>query len=190
VLLGTYGDASEHPLHRVERGEMSLVDLASWGRTQGAARGWDIDLGALYSSIMDLPIRPQMIECLRRLRVGGVRTALVTNAAREGAVQWRASGLIDELFDEVIDSSAVGVRKPDRAIFALTLDRLGVTADEAVLLDDMQINVDAAIAMGMHGIRVGPDATQALLELDLLLDGQSQQVELSLNHTSTSRQLH
>jgi HAD superfamily hydrolase (TIGR01509 family) len=94
---------------------------------------------------------------------------LITNNAKELAPLWRAKFPVDEIFDEVVDSSAVGFRKPEPEIFNLALGRLRVTAAEAVLLDDMEVNVTAARALGLHAIQVGVDEGPALGELDRLL---------------------
>jgi putative hydrolase of the HAD superfamily len=66
------------------------------------------------------------------------------------------------IFDVVVESSVEGVRKPDPAIYQLTLDRLGIAAEAAVYLDDLGINLKPARAMGMTTIKVGdPDAALA-----------------------------
>jgi epoxide hydrolase-like predicted phosphatase len=84
---------------------------------------------------------------------------------------WRPLLPLDELFDVVIDSSEVGVRKPDPRIYHLTLEHLGGLAPErALFLDDFVGNVEAARALGMHGIVVGPDHEPAMAELRALLD--------------------
>jgi len=66
------------------------------------------------------------------------------------------------IFDDVVDSHEVGMRKPNRAIYELALNRLGVEAHRAAFLDDAQSNVDAALALGIHGIWVDIDPTQAV----------------------------
>jgi putative hydrolase of the HAD superfamily len=143
LLAGDYGmDASSHPWHRVERGEMTIDDLVTWGRREGQARGWALDLRTLMVGLMAVPIRQTIVEKARRLRGQGYRTALITNNAKELAPLWRAKFPVDE----VVDSSAVGFRKPEAEIFELTLERLDVSAGEAVLLDDMEVNIAAARA--------------------------------------------
>jgi putative hydrolase of the HAD superfamily len=111
-----------------------------------------------------------IVEKAGRLRDQRYRTALITNNAKELAPLWRAKFPVDAIFDEVVDSSAVGFRKPEAEIFELTLERLEVSAAEAVLLDDMEVNV-AARALGLHAIHVGVDEGPALGELDRLLAG-------------------
>jgi epoxide hydrolase-like predicted phosphatase len=77
---------------------------------------------------------------------------------------------VDELFDAVIDSSAVGVRKPDPRIYRMALDALGgVAPAEAVLVDDALGNITAAKALGIHGVLVGPDRLAAMDELEALV---------------------
>jgi epoxide hydrolase-like predicted phosphatase len=104
------------------------------------------------------------------LRADGYRTALVTNNIREFNDGWRKLIPVDELFDVVVDSSMIGMRKPDPRIFQHALAALGgVEPDDAVFLDDFQGNIDAAEALGMHGILVGVDRLAAITELDALL---------------------
>lgn len=172
LLAGDYGsNASTHPWHQVERGEMSLDDLVEWGRAEGLARGWTLNLRDMTDGFMALPIRQSVVGKAAQLRHEGYRTALVTNNARELAPIWRTKFAVDELFDEVVDSSAVGLRKPDAAIFELTLRRLAVEPEQAVLLDDMDVNLAGARVLGMHAIKVGADEQPALAELDRLLAG-------------------
>jgi HAD superfamily hydrolase (TIGR01509 family) len=76
---------------------------------------------------------------------------------------------VDALFEVVIDSSAVGIRKPNPLIYMMALDQLGVAAGNSVFLDDAVGNIDAARAVGMHAILVEDDHTKAFTELDLLL---------------------
>jgi putative hydrolase of the HAD superfamily len=107
---------------------------------------------------------------VRRLREEGYRLALITNNVREGSATWRALVPVDELFDVVVDSSEVGMRKPNPAIFHHALERLGVAPHAAVFLDDTPGNVEGARRAGLAAILVeDPDA--ALAELDALLAG-------------------
>ncbi len=75
---------------------------------------------------------------------------------------------VDELFDVVVDSAEVGVRKPDPAIYALTAERLGVAGTEIVLLDDFEHNCDASREAGWTPIRF-ETTEQTIAELDALL---------------------
>jgi putative hydrolase of the HAD superfamily len=115
-------------------------------------------------------VRSEMIDRARRMRGAGVRTALVTNNAREFRERWRALVPADELFEHVIDSSEVGVRKPDPAIFRIALARLDdPPPDRTLFVDDYDGNVAAARALGLRTLLVGSDPAPTLAALDALL---------------------
>jgi putative hydrolase of the HAD superfamily len=111
---------------------------------------------------------PELIEHLAALRAGGYRMGLLTNNVREWEPRWRAMLPVDELFDVVVDSAWVGLRKPDPAIYELTCQRLGAPASQCVLIDDFERNCDAARAFGMEAVRF-VDTAQTIAELDALL---------------------
>lgn len=94
-----------------------------------------------------------MVEAVRAIHAEGIRTALLTNISRGGEALYRDLLPIDELFDVVVDSSLVGLRKPDPAIFRLTCERLGVSVEECLFYDDLACNVDAAAALGIEAVR-------------------------------------
>jgi len=118
-----------------------------------------------------LEIHEVVVERVRRLRADGYRTGLVTNNVKEASGQWRSLVPVDELFEVVVDSSEVGMRKPNPAIYLRALELLGgVAPDEAVMLDDAEGNVAGARRAGLHAILVdADDPTGALAELDALL---------------------
>jgi epoxide hydrolase-like predicted phosphatase len=87
---------------------------------------------------------------------------------KEWGKYWKESIPLD-LFDLIVDSCDVGLRKPDPAIFHLTCDRLGVKPEAAVFLDDTRRHVEAARSIGLHAILVR-DPRDALAELDAILD--------------------
>jgi len=111
----------------------------------------------------------RVLAAVRTLR-GHYRVAMLTNAFPGHAEMVRERYGFDPRaeFDVYINSAEVGLAKPDPAIYQLTLDRLGVSSGEAVFLDDMVRNTDAAQALGMHAI-VFADAGAALAELASLL---------------------
>ena len=82
---------------------------------------------------------------------------------------WR-SLLPMERIDVVVDSSAVGVRKPDPAIYLHALAELGAPAERVAFVDDMEANVEAARAVGMRGVVMGADPAAAMEELRALVD--------------------
>jgi putative hydrolase of the HAD superfamily len=170
LLLGPYDRDTDHPWHQVERGELSMADFSAWLGPEAQARG--ISLSRTEGSVLaDMAVQEPVVACIRRLRAEGYKTALVTNNALELRDRWRALVPLDELFDAVVDSCEVGVRKPDPRIFALALERLGgVPAARAVFLDDHPGNIAGAEAAGLAAILVPEDDPEpALAELDRLL---------------------
>jgi epoxide hydrolase-like predicted phosphatase len=170
LIFGAYDSDTDHPWHRLERGELSLLEARQAILDLGAPEH-RIDLFEALGSLRDTSIRPDVIQIARDARARGVKTAIVTNNVREFGDAWRAMLPVDELFDAVVDSAHVGVRKPDPRIFLMALERLGGTAPEqAVFLDDFQGNVAAAERLGMRGILVEEDHRPAMEILRALLE--------------------
>nr|MBA2342667.1 HAD family phosphatase [Thermoleophilaceae bacterium] len=112
-----------------------------------------------------------MIDRMRDLGARGLRMALLTNNVREWEPQWRSLlPDIDEIFELVVDSAFVGMRKPEPGIYELTLERLGggLEPRDCVFLDDIEVNCDAARELGMRAVRF-VDNEQAFAELDAAL---------------------
>lgn len=170
LVFGPYDDDTDHPWHRAERGELDIEACRAEVRALGAERGMELDLYDILKYMSsDGGLREVVVERARALRLAGYRTALVTNNIAEFREWWRPMLPLDELFDVVIDSSEVGIRKPDRRIYDLVLERLGgIPPERAVFLDDYPGNVAAAVALGWHGIVVDADPTSALEALDAL----------------------
>lgn len=165
LVFGPYHLDTDHPWHRLERGEGTLEDAMGAAVAAAGARGVAFDPRAFFGAMRDEIDRSIVVDTLRELRALGVRHCIITNNAKEFADAWRTLVPVDELFDDVVDSSAVGMRKPNPAIYELALERLGV-ADPAgtVFLDDFAPNVEAARVLGMHGIVVEhPDPAMAAL---------------------------
>jgi len=171
ILFGAYGVDGDHPWHRMERGELSFAETRERIIALGAQAGFEFEPIEILAASGGLEgARNVLVERVRTLRADGYRTAIVTNNVKEFSDRWRRLIPVDELFELVIDSSEVGIRKPDPRIYQLTLERLGGLAPErAVFLDDFEINVDAARDLGLHGIHVGEDVRDAIAELDALL---------------------
>ncbi len=164
------GADTDHPWHRAERGELDISTCRDEIRELGAACGEKIDLFKLLKYLGgDGGVRESMVACVRRLREAGYKAAIVTNNIAEGREFWRPMIPLDELFDIVIDSSEVGVRKPDPRIFELALQQLGVAAENAVFLDDFEGHVRGAEAVGMIGVLVESDPTAAIDRVDSLI---------------------
>jgi putative hydrolase of the HAD superfamily len=145
----------EYPLFRLERGELSeaqfLEDLR-WGLEREL--GHRPTLHRFREVYFDA-LRPNdpMLELMRELRDDGYRLAILTNNVREWEPLWRAKLPVDEIFEVIVDSAWVGMRKPDPGIYRLTLARLGGIAPErALFVDDNELNVEAARRLGIHAV--------------------------------------
>jgi putative hydrolase of the HAD superfamily len=173
ALLAGYREVdSGIDLHRVEIGELPLADFLADVERVSAGRlgGQGFDAAAYHGFLMSAPLRAHwmVVRRVRELRTEGYRVGLLTNTVREWGEAWRSVIPIDA-FHDVVDSSEVGMRKPDVRIYRLASDRLGVEPAACVFLDDQPENVDGARAAGMTGILV-QDPWAALAELDAQLD--------------------
>ena len=157
----------EHPLFELEKGKITEAEFL--GRLE-------TELGRKMASFRETyfahlhPNEP-MIGYLRGLRDRGFRMALLTNNVREWEPEWRAKlPDIDEIFEVVVDSAFVGMRKPEPEIYELTLERLGdgLEPDDCMFLDDIETNCDAAASLGMHAVRFS-DNDQAIAEIEAAL---------------------
>lgn len=172
LLVGDYTHDGDHPWHRLERGEMSLADYWADLQDRAAAAGIELDASKLAGFYGQLAVHEDVVAHVRRLRQAGYRTAIVTNNVKEAGDAWRSKVPLDELFDVVVDSCEVGMRKPGAGIYLLALERLGgVPPERAVFLDDHPANVAGAEAAGLRAILVESDPAGALAELDRVLAG-------------------
>jgi putative hydrolase of the HAD superfamily len=162
------GVDGEPPLFALERGEITEQEFA---RRLGEQLDGGFDLVRLRELYFERiePNRP-MIDYVARVRSRGVRTALLTNNVREWEPLWRAKlPELDDLFEVVVDSAFVGMRKPERRIYELTLERLGgVAASDCVFVDDLDVNCEAARGLGMTAVRF-ESSEQTLAELESVL---------------------
>jgi putative hydrolase of the HAD superfamily len=142
VILGPRDSGPDHPWHRAERGEIPVSDI------QGSLDPWAARHGvALRGDEMDRVLAPggytvvtAMIDRIRRLRSQGYLTGLLTNTFEEFRPTMERD--IDfSLFDAVVESFAVGSRKPERAIYEAARERLDVPHEAIVYLDDFEQNL-------------------------------------------------
>jgi putative hydrolase of the HAD superfamily len=168
--MGAATDAyGEHPLYALERGEITEREFARRLEEQ-LHENFDLQrLRELYFELLE-PNTP-MIEFVGAQRRRGLRTALLTNNVREWEPLWRAKlPELDEIFEVVVDSAFVGMRKPEPAIYELTIERLGdgLKPEECLFLDDIEVNCEAARALGMTAVHF-EHADQAIPALELAL---------------------
>ena len=161
-----------HPLYELETGRMTEADFLE--RVAGAL---EPELGHRprmhgFREIYFEALQPNepMIELMREVKRSGRRMALLTNNVREWEPLWRSMLPVDEIFELVVDSGFVGMRKPDPPIYELTIARLsGVTAEQCLFVDDLAVNVETARAIGMIGVHFR-DNGQAIGEVRAALD--------------------
>lgn len=152
--------------NRLERGEAPLAELLV--RIDEVAPGASVFFagGGAASLMAALTVRSDVIGRLSRWRDQGVPLALLTNNVKEWRPLWTANleaagGLA--LFDVIIDSSEVGMRKPEGRIYTHTVDALSESVGRSLALadclfvDDFVQNIDGAAAVGLPGLLATPD---------------------------------
>lgn len=161
-----------HPLFELEKGRLSERDFLGKLET-----GLEAELGrpvAMHgfaeSYFAHLETNHELLDFVRGLRARGLRAAILTNNVKEWEPRWRAMIPVDEIFETVIDSAFVGMRKPEREIYDLTLERLGVAPEAALLLDDIEVNCAAARDAGMRAVWFRSN-DQAITEIEQILTG-------------------
>jgi putative hydrolase of the HAD superfamily len=163
----------ENAWAKFERSELDLDQFDVEFAKEANALGHHVpgkDIIALLSG----DFRPDVIEALRRIKKAGYKTGCITNnvpanmsGSKEGRTLYARE--IMEMFDHLIESSKIGIRKPNPRIYEMMCETLSVAPDACIYLDDLGMNLKPAKAMGMATIKVesGP---QAIAELEKLLD--------------------
>ena len=168
AMVASTERAGVHPLHALERGEVSEAEFmrrVSDELDEGIALS---ELGEGYFTRLER--NEPMLAFLAELRGRGLRLALCTNNVREWEPLWRPMlPEIDELFGVIVDSGFVGTRKPEPAIYRIVLESLELPGSECVFIDDVEVNCVAATQAGMRAIHFR-DAEQAIAEVRATLD--------------------
>jgi putative hydrolase of the HAD superfamily len=169
VLMGPReSSTSDHPWHRAERGELAIAELQREVSPFASAAGLTLR-GDEYDRLLcgEFTVHAEIVDRIVRLRDEGYLLGLLTNSFIE--FRDHIESHIDfSLFDVVVDSSEVGHRKPEPAIYELTTSMLGVPASEILYLDDFAANIEGAKAAGWRTIHV-VDVESALADLDHML---------------------
>jgi putative hydrolase of the HAD superfamily len=159
----------------MERAEVGLDEFARLFEAEANVQGHKLS-GQRILGLLSGNVRPEMVEALKRVKAR-YRIACITNNMPLGegpgmmrsADKAREVGEIMTLFEHVVESSKLGMRKPDPRIYQHTCRLLEVEPGECVYLDDLGINLKPARAMGMKTIKV-ESADQALGELEQIVD--------------------
>ena len=160
---------------RFERSEIDAASFDTAFLTEAEARGHSVR-GADVLALLAGDIRPEMVAVLRFLISAGYKIGCITNNVKTGsgagmARSVRKAAAVEEvmaLFSHVIESSKVGIRKPDPEIYKMACTALDVAPARAVFLDDLGVNLKPARALGIATIKV-TGAQQAIAELAELL---------------------
>lgn len=160
---------------RFERNEISALDFDTAFADEAHALGFEIR-GADVLSLLRGEIRDEMVAALDLVRSRGFLTACLTNnmaggdGRKDSPATERDSAIeaVMQRFDAVIESSKVGVRKPEVRFYEIACETLGVRPTECVFLDDLGVNLKPAAALGMATIKVA-SADQALGDLEAVL---------------------
>lgn len=171
IVFGGYAVDSNHPWHQVERGEITLEDARERILTLGREQSLDVDIWEVFMAMAENGggLRTELVDYVPRIRASGLATAIITNNVVEFRDHWRGMLPVAELFDFVIDSSEVGMRKPNPAIFELALATGGLNPENALFLDDYEGNVIAAEALNIRSILVDGDGAKTVADLDAVL---------------------
>lgn len=166
VMMGHYGQDTDHPWHRLERGEISMSEyrtaLAPLVIEAGLTPVASPELESGQSIPFDFIANEPVVTLVHELREAGFRLGVLTNNVRELRERWWPMMDFANIFHDIVDSHEVGMRKPNPAIYQLALARLGVEAHRTAFLDDAQSNVSAAIEVGIHGVLVDEDPSEAV----------------------------
>jgi putative hydrolase of the HAD superfamily len=152
---------------KLERGEVDLETFGSLWSDEARALGHELD-GRLVLERLAGEIRPQMVQAIRSCRERYKTACLTNNFTRAEAILSEEVAGVYSLFDAILESRVLGVRKPDRRFYELACETLDVEPGECVFLDDLGVNLKPARALGMHTIKV-TDPDVALNELGALV---------------------
>ncbi len=166
MVMGPHHLDTDHQWHRVERGEISLDECRAITKRMLEEAGIRPSVAAEKPSSggFAFELNDDMVTLVRDLRTAGRKVGILTNNVREFRPMWWPLMDFETEFDVIVDSHEVGMRKPNPAIYHLTLERLGSTPERAAFLDDLEANVHAARIVGLHGIHVAEDSTEAIAE--------------------------
>ena len=166
-VSAAYGDGADNPIHALERGECANEEF----ERQLAAELTHVDgrpvppEGLLARMFAAAAVQNAMLDLIRALRQAGLRTALLSNSWGNDDYP---RDLFPGLFDVVVISAEVGMRKPEERIFRHTAALLGLELTECVFIDDVAANIAAAEAIGLIGVHHREPGPTALRLTELL----------------------
>lgn len=167
LVMGPHHLDTDHPWHRVERGEITLAEC------RALTKQLLDDAGVVASAPPEktpttsgqpfaFQLNDDMVTFIHDLKKAGRPIGILTNNVKEFREWWWPLMDFASIFDAIVDSHEVKMRKPNHAIYHHTMELIGATPSRTVFLDDLQANVNAANAVGMHGVLVEEDSTAAI----------------------------
>jgi putative hydrolase of the HAD superfamily len=164
-------DPHDNAWAQMERNEVTPQQFDDLFAAESAGLGYRV-AGADVLLLLAGDVRPRMVALLDRVKAAGFQMACLTNNIVGGDSPDIARSMqiadIMARFDVVVESSKIGVRKPEPRFYEIACEMLGVTPDECVFLDDLGINLKPAAAMGMATIKVNSEE-QAIADLSAAL---------------------
>ena len=164
IVMGPHHLDTDHQWHRLERGEITMDECRALTKDMLDAAGIVATAPAPTTSggAFNFQLNDEMVAFIPDLKSAGLPIAILTNNVREFREMWWPLMDFETVFDAIVDSHEVKMRKPNPDIYHLTMNRIGATPNRTAFLDDLRANVDAASALGMHGVWVEEDASGAI----------------------------
>jgi putative hydrolase of the HAD superfamily len=159
----------ENAWARFERSQVTVDEFCDLYEVEAKTAGHEIDARAVLACLSG-EVRPEMIAALKAIKAKGLKQACLTNnffRFDDAPTSAKRSPVLD-LFDVIVESSQIGVRKPEPRFYEIACEQLEIEPAEAVMLDDLGVNLKPAREMGITTIKV-VDPGQALAELEALL---------------------
>ena len=154
---------------KFERSQVPFDEFCDLYEAESLAAGHEIDARAVIACLSG-DLRPEMVGALHTIKDAGFKQACLTNNffRFDNASTTRARSPVMDLFDVVVESSVIGIRKPEPRFYEIACEQLAISPAEAVMLDDLGVNLKPAREMGIRTIKV-LDPAQALGELSDVL---------------------
>jgi len=167
IVMGPHHLDTDHPWHRVERGEITLAECRALTKQRLDDAGIVASVPAEKPATSGGPaftfqLNDDMVAFIHDLKNAGYPIAILTNNVKEFREWWWPLMDFESTFDAIVDSHEVRMRKPNPEIYHHTMNRIGATPSRTVFLDDLHANVEAANALGMHGVLVEEDSASAI----------------------------
>ena len=166
IRLVNSTDPDTNAWAHLERGQLDLDGFAQAFEAEARRMGQRVD-GRAVLALLGGDVRPAMVDAVRRCSERFETACVTNNFSHDGGPTPPQVTAVYELFDVVLESRTLGVRKPEPRFYELACEAVGARPEEVVYLDDLGINLKPARAMGMHTIKV-TDPGVALAELSVV----------------------